>query len=443
GRGGGGREPTGTMAGRAISGNPAAVNIITGTGKLGEVLGVNRNGLRVGGLNITDSNGILSGGLGPGKWGGNSLTIADVSVDTKEFAGWEGGTIGAQFLYFTSGSPGYEVAGLEQGKNDPNALAGSVMGFNSLVTVPPFSRSELYQLWFRQEFFDKKFIFRIGKSVPTYDFNNVLRAVPMQDRTAAIPSISSVLYTPIFVNPTMLGVMPGYYNSATGLVASYEPSEKFYAQYGFFDGNLARGRQLGLEGPHFNGYWLHLAEAGLNWTIGQDKKPGKFGVGGWWQTGKLKAFDGSTVDGANGVYFFASQRLYWENPGRTHDGLTAFFQFGATNSDIVFTHRYFGTGLTYFGPIPGRSDDSLGFGLAYGIMDSDPKAGSAFFTLPEKSSLRSSALGKDEMILTWYYQMKMFGTTFFQPNLTYIPNPARHPGIPDAFALTLRAIMLF
>ncbi|WP_168221823.1 carbohydrate porin [Aquisphaera giovannonii] len=419
------------------------MNLVTGTGKLGEVLGVNRNGIRVGGINISDVNGILSGGLGPGKWTGDSLTLADLSIDTEEFGGWEGGLFGTQFLYFTSGGPGYDIAGIEQGKNDPNALAGTVMGFNSLVATQPLSRAELYQLWFRQELFDRKFVFRIGKSVPTFDFNNVLRAVPLQDNAETIQAISSVLYTPVFVNPTMLGVMPGYYNSATGLVASLVPNNKVYAQYGLFDGNLARGVQTGLTGPHFNGYALHLGEVGFNWRIGADEKPGKFGIGGWGQTGKLRGLGGEVVDGAGGVYLFASQRLYWEAPGRNHNGLTSFFQFGATNSDIVFTHRYFGMGLTYFGPIPGRDDDSVGFGLAYGVMNDEPKAGSVFFTLPPGVSLRSTALGKDETILTWYYQMKMADGLLFQPNLTYVPSPARHEGIPGAFALTLRMILLF
>jgi carbohydrate-selective porin OprB len=53
------------------------------------------------------------------------------------------------------------------------------------------------------------------------------------------------------------------------------------------------------------------------------------------------------------------------------------------------------------------------------------------------------ALGPTEAILTWYYQMKLGERTFFQPNLTYIPNPARHEDIPGAFALTLRVIVLF
>jgi carbohydrate-selective porin OprB len=74
----------------AVSGNPAATNIVAGIGRLGEILGINRNGIRFGGLNITDANGNLAGGLGPGKWTGNTLTIADLSIDLEKFAGWKG-----------------------------------------------------------------------------------------------------------------------------------------------------------------------------------------------------------------------------------------------------------------------------------------------------------------------------------------------------------------
>jgi len=62
---------------KAVSGNRAATNILAGSGRLGELLGINRNGIRFGGLNITDANGNLVGGLGPGKWAGDTLTIAE------------------------------------------------------------------------------------------------------------------------------------------------------------------------------------------------------------------------------------------------------------------------------------------------------------------------------------------------------------------------------
>ena len=424
----------------AVSGNPAATNIVAGIGRLGEILGINRNGIRFGGLNITDANGNLAGGLGPGKWTGNTLTIADLSIDLEKFAGWKGGLFGTQFLYYNGFGPGYSISNVVQGKNNPNALAGTVMGFNSLSAAPPFSRTELYELWFRQEFFDKKLIVRIGKSVPTYDFNNVVKAIPTRDQQSSIPAISSALFTPLYVNPTLLGVIPGYYNSATGIVASWIPNDNLYVNYGFYDGNLARGEQTGNDGPRFDGYYLHLAEAGGNWRLGEDKKPGKFGAGAWFQTGKFKGFDRQPLTGANGIYLFGSQRLYYENPSASNNGLSAWAQFGATNSDIVLTHRYLGFGLTYFGLLPSRDEDSCGFGLAWGTMTRDPDAGLVFFG---DDHLRTTQLGANEVILTWYYQMTVREGIYVQPNLSYIPDPAQHPGIPGSFNFTIRGIVLF
>jgi porin len=435
----GGDQGTSTRA-NAVSGNPAASNIVAGSGRLGEILGVNRNGIRFGGLNITDANGNLAGGLGPGKWVGNTLTIADLSIDLEKFAGWKGGLFGTEFLFYDGFGPGYSINKMVQGKNDPNALAGTVMGVNSLSAAPPFSRAELYELWFRQEFFDKKLVVRIGKSVPTYDFNNVVKAIPLRDQQASIPAISSAIFTPLYVNPTMLGVIPGYYNSAAGIVASLIPTDNIYATYGFFDGNLARGGQTGFDGPRFNGYYLHLAEVGANWSVGEEKKPGKFGAGAWFQTGKFIGFDGQRLEGASGIYLYGSQRLYHENPGVDNNGLISWMQFGATNSDIVRTHRYFGLGLTYLGPLPSRDDDSCGFGLAYGEMSGDANAGAIFF---QGDNLRTNRLGPSETILTWYYQLKVRDGIYMQPNFSYIPNPAQHPGIPGAFDFTMRAIILF
>jgi porin len=75
-----------------------------------------------------------------------------------------------------------------------------VQGYNSLPGAEPLNRSELY----RQTFLEDRFIFRIGKLVPTYDFNNVARPVPTHDKELEIPAVTGLLYTPIYVNPTLL-----------------------------------------------------------------------------------------------------------------------------------------------------------------------------------------------------------------------------------------------
>ena len=140
------------------------------------------------------------------------------------------------------------------------------------------------------------------------------------------------------------------------------------------------------------------------------------------------------------MYFIGSQRLYWEDPGKSNNGLGCYYQFGATNSDIVFTQRYFGCGLTYYGPLPRRDNDSMGVAMAWGQMTNDPNAGKAFFNGYGPGPV---PLGSHEVILSSYYQIQVSPNMFVQPNLTYIPDPARVAGTPAAFPLTIQAVVLF
>lgn len=395
-----------------VNGNPAAVQIITGSGALGDWLGINENGFRFGGLHITDANGQLTGGNTPGKWGGNTLTVLDFSLDLEKSSNWKGAMIGSEVLFYFG---------------DPvNTDAASVIGYNSLDSSTPDSRVELYQLWFRQALFDDRLVLRFGKSVATYDFNNVIRPINFNDKEFNISGLSSAILTPLYISPTQLGILPGYYDSAYGMTAALDVSDQFYVQYGLFDGNGITGRRTGLTGPLFNGYYVHLAEAGVNWTIGPDELAGKMGIGGWYQTGILTTTSG-TVDGAKGGYFFASQRLTYESPGVNPNGLCAYLQLAATNSEVIDTHRFVGCGLTYFGPIPNRDHDSIGFAFAYGKMNDDPALG----------------LGTQEAIYSWYYQMKVCKDLYLQQNLSYITTPAENPGVGDVLAVSFRAILMF
>jgi len=411
----------------SVSGNPAATNILAGTGALGRFLGFHReSGIRLGGFWIGDGSGVLAGGREPGAWAFNSLTVVDLSFDTEKLVGWRGGMFDAQFLQFT-GQP-------------TNSLAGAFPGFNSLEVTPPLVRQELYQLWYRQSMFDDRLIVRIGKLVPTYDFGNVVKPATVGDPTTAIPAVSGLIYTPIFVNPTMLGVIPGYYNSAAGLTVTVAPTDRLYLSYGFYDGNGALGRQTGLEGPHFNGYYFHIGEVGYSYRAGPQRKPGNIGVGLWGQTGMLRAVDNAMVPGAQGVYLFGTRRLWFRRPGRDSSGVSGFYQFGANNTNALLAREYFGTGLTAFGLVPGRPDDSFGWGLSLTWLNTSAGAGRAFF--PE-SPAATAFLRPSQLMFAWYYQWKVFDGCFFQPNLTYIPTPGEGTHIPGALAATFRLVVLF
>jgi porin len=401
---------------QTITGNPAVENVFPGTGLAGRLLQLpEKKGLRLGGLWLADSNDVFSGGKQPGEWTWNSALIIGANLDAERLLSWKGASFGAQFLQFNG--------------QDTNGKAGSVQGFNSLPGPPPLDRSELYQLWYRQSLIDDKFIFRIGKIVPTYDFNNVARPVPTHDETLDIPAVTGLLYTPVFVNPTLLGAIGGYYNSVCGLTLTLAPTRNTYLNYGIYDGNVARGVQTGLTGPHFNGYYFNIWEAGVDW-VAAGKYPGQFGVGGWYQTGVLHGKPGVSQHGTGGGYFFGSQRI-WSSQVEpaARDGhrasVSMFVQFGANNSNTLPVKDYFGWGLTGFDLIPFRPDDSVGVGMAQSWLN-------------PHSFKRPS-----ELMFQSYYQAHLYGGTFFQPALSYIPTPGASPSIPSAWAVTLRFTLLF
>ena len=158
------------------------------------------------------------------------------------------------------------------------------------------------------------------------------------------------------------------------------------------DGNLATGSQTGTKGPEFNGYYFHIGEVGAAWEIGSDHLPGSFGIGLWNQTGHLRKRDVSE-SGAAGVYLFGSQRIWFRHPGEDNSGISGFFQFGANDSETLPMNQYFGSGLTAFGLIPGRSKDSAGAGMACSWLN-----GNIF----DRSS---------ELMFQAYYQAHLIGTT--------------------------------
>lgn len=399
---------------RAISGNPAAQNVQPGTGDLGHLIRLpEASGLRLGGVWLADTNYLISGGNAPGRWSWNSALIIGANLDAEQLAGWKGASFGAQFLQFNG--------------QDTNGQAGSVQGYNSLPGPPPLDRSELYQLWYRQSLFNERLVFRIGKQVPTFDFNNVARPVATQDETLAIPAVTGLLFTPVFVQPSLLGAIGGYYNSVVGVSASFAPTENSYLRYGFYDGNVARGQQTGLRGPQFNGYYFHIGEAGVDWVIGEHY-PGTFAIGGWHQTGRLDGPSGISEDGTGGFYLFGSQRL-WSNASNGGTArsqpasISGFFQYGVNTSEVLPMNQSFGLGFSGFGLIPNRPTDSVGIGFSSAWLNGFPRA--------------------SEQMLQAYYQAHIVGGIFLQPTLSYIPTPGAASRGSGAWAGTLRLTVLF
>lgn len=400
-------------SGLGISSNPSSTNLYVGTGALGRAFGLKDNsGLRLGAQWIGDVNWLMTRSLNRRKWTGDSLFQLGLTLDTEKIGGWKGGMFGVDFLQFNGGPT--------------NVDAGAAPGYNGLIGPRPWDRSELYQYWYRQKWMDGKLILRIGQVVPIYDFNNVIKPVYQPGQSSSIPSVSGLILTSIFVNPSMLGVLPGYYNSAFGLTATYAPNKNLYVSYGLYDGNLARGKQTGLRGPQFNGYYFTILETGWIWELGKEKKPGNFAIGVWRQTGKLYTPDGRHWQkGAQGAYLFGAQRLWFRNPGKDNSGVSGFYQFGINNSTTLPFHKFAGLGLTAFGLIPERPNDSFGTGAAFTWLN------------------RHVFKRRTELILQSYYQANLFNSVYLQPVISYIPRPGAASKLKNTWASTVRLITLF
>jgi porin len=127
----------------------------------------------------------------------------------------------------------------------------------------------------------------------------------LADGNQNIPAVSGLIWSPIFVNASMIGAMMGFYNPGNGVTINFTPSKSFYVNLGVYDGNRARGIQTGVNPPLFNGYYFNIAEVGIDWLLGEGGHPGQFGIGLWRQTGLLSV-QGITEDGTGGFYLFGS-----------------------------------------------------------------------------------------------------------------------------------------
>lgn len=401
------------QASPAISGNPSATDYsIVGTGWLGRALGLKDEwGIKLGGLWLADTNLVAAGGAVPGGWTNNQALFIGLNIDADKLVDWKGASFGFQFLQFNGG--------------ETNEQAGSVAGYNSIVGLPPLNRTELLEAWYLQQMKKDVLSMRIGRVVPSYDFGNVLRPVALADVNQNIPAVSGLLWSPVFVNASMIGVMMGYYNPANGVTVNFTPTKSFYVNVGLYDGNRARGIQTGINPPMFNGYWFNIGEVGVNWLLGESNHPGQFGIGLWRQTGLLSVKN-ITEDGTGGFYLFGSQRVAQRvNPGVPNSSISVFYQFGANASQTLPMTQYYGAGITGFGLIGNRESDSMGMGV--GLSKLQP-------TIFQRQY---------ELMFQAYYQAHLFATTFLQPTVTYIPTPGASSTLPGALATTLRLTVLF
>lgn len=361
---------------------PMANPGLNGRGILGPLLGL-PDGIFLGGMFIPQFNWTISGGTRPHTTFGSLALGLDFGVDSQKILGIPGGTFGMEFVEYTGGAT--------------NTAAACVQLYDGLNDGPPHVRQELYQLWWHQRLFEDKLIFQIGKMNAGGIFDQVQNPVPIDNPKLQDTNISVLTSAWPGLNPTQINRMPIWPNTAYGVAVTLSPIKNLYASYGIFDNNNRGGAQTGLMlGPRINNYKFNVAELGASWLLGEEKLPGRFGIGGWWQTGKfLTPYLNSEgyptrENGAKGYYLFANQRLWYRQPDRDNSGLISYLQFGHTSDGAAMAKTYVGAGLTGVSLLPEVLEpvlpyNRISFGMAWSALNNGPLAGLFFFPPPRWS----------------------------------------------------------
>jgi porin len=414
-----------------ISGSPARVEAIPGTGELGEWLGIPADSAwRLGGIWLGNASAQLGGGLNVENDPGLAQQILlNLHLDLEKFVGWKGARVWVQALQVNANKASYR--------------SGSLQGSNSTLTPPPFDRTELYDYAFAQSLFDDQATLLLGKLIPSIDFANVVIPISVNKKSLySLPSITSLTYTPPYAMPTLLGRLPGYPNSALGASINLNPklwNKSSYLKFGIFDGRGGSGispaMQTGMALPSLSGPLFLIGELGSTWRIGSKLKPGAMGIGLWRQGGPLSiCSEKSTASCLNetnayGAYLIAQQRLINFRYPKDGSGISGFLQFGWSPANTNLFASSVGGGLSIFAPMKSRPLDSFGLGVSWAKINNQ-----AFLY---------DQLNDSELMVQAYAQLHLAGNIYLTPSITVLPLVGKKEAAAPSTSALMQLVFLF
>jgi porin len=434
-----------------VPSNPNAFSGLQSSGILQKSVGLPLDApLQVGGIATFVGNRLTSGGLKTFTDSGERVFGFNAALDMERlfpFASIPGGELYSGLIQYEGGR-GQQYVGSVQGYDGVNAWS------------PKYGRDrlELYEVWWRQRLFDDRLIAKVGKINAASEFGGVAYppTIPQESSRAAW-TISDLLFAPIGVNPTLFGRIPAYANTAWGATVTVQPTPAVYGRYGFFDGNGIRYETGPRLGPDLNENMFQIAEGGLSWELGDERKAGRVAAGIWKQTGILPTGMPDPINGGvlkehdgRGLYALASQRL-WYLTDTDSRGLVGWANFGYSPSQTSEVQHYLGGGLTALGLLPIRPIDTISFGVAWSRLNQGSIAGAIWgspliapWGWPASPYAWETRLNSTERMFQVAYRMNLLpGKLVLDAGYTAIPNPGERPGIPWANVFTIRTSIVF
>lgn len=349
----------------------------------------------------------LHGGLNTRASTWRSLSEATLDVDTERLFGLKGGRI---FVDFQNAD----------GPNSSDKLVGDVQGIDGLDGVPRTphqDRTQLAQLWYEQKAFDGVLRVKAGKVDANSEFDRSPTALEFLNQSTGS---SATLFT-----------MPTYPDPATGINIFLTPVADLQLGFGLYDGSLASGVRTGALGPRNffrNPQRLFLiAEIDKTWALGPNRLAGRLGVGGWYSTNKFQRLAGGETTGTGGPYVVLDQILWRASPRDDEDprGIALYFMGGYADPAVINTDYHLGSGISWKGPIPGRTADIWGVGLNSVHLSDAVHPLHSFETSYET-----------------FYRLQITRWFSLKPDLQYVVHPGGG-GVRDAVVATIRFELAF
>ena len=331
------------------------------------------------------------------------LGVLGVELDLEELFDLNGATVYMQVLGVAAG---------EGGSRD----TGDLQVYSNIENDRDFLA--IYEFWYEQKLANDRLRIKVGKVDAGAHFDVVEASGNFASSSAG-------------TSPTVVG-FPSYPDSAMSFNLFYDAVVRengtLTLGYGVYDGaSGVDGVSTGSRGPStfFNDSksddLFHIFEAGWKWDGWGALPDGRLAVGGWSHSATFETFDGGEVDGAEGLYLLAEQRL------PTSADVWLFAQYGTAPAELSEIEGHFAVGVIAGGFSEKRPDDELGFYLSYAELTDDPEAG----------------FDGDETAVDLYYRAQLTERLAVQPEVHYIAEPSGDPALDDALVASLRAILSF
>jgi porin len=438
-------------------------------------LGDLRSRLLQAGLKFTftyygDALGNPSGGIRQGM-GYSGRFGAIVDADLEKLAGWSGATFHTSVQQIHG--PGLSANNI-----------GNLMGVSG-IEAPDSTR--LFNLWIEQKF-GRDTTMRVGQFTAAQEF---------QVSQNADLFVNSAFGWPMLSSHDLPSGGPNYPLATPGARLKFAPNDQLTLMAAIFNGDPAgpgSGDPLDRD-PHGLAFRINdppLFMAELAYAYNQDRPdtsqddpnqegssaptpvrrssaaasglPGTVKLGAWVHAGafadqrfnaqgaSLAVANGPALQHANdfAAYGMIDQMLWRVEGGSGDRGLSFFLRASTAPSDRNLISFYFDTGLTFAGPLASRPDDTVGLGLAFGLVS--PRAAAldrdlvAFTGVP-------TPIRDYEAAIELTYQVQLAPNWTLQPDFQYIihpggnvPNPLDPTStspIPNAFVAGMRTTLKF